>query len=242
MIFSFVVVAAEEHVGGRLAGLLLHHVGDRPARLDRRLLRLQGRQLAGQPLVPGVVVAEPPGEQLVGLLRRPLVGRLGEQVGRPPGLRQLLHLAVGQPTGVEADLGEPDPVGPLALGPLAEPERHLRADRGLQVVGLDVGRLRLAVDEDAGAGRRPGAVVDHAHVVEPAGQQRRPGHHLQGVLPPLVDDVRGDPVGLEPSPQIAQVLHPVDGFVSNDLSEDGDRRPGVNPPQLGRVGGKVRAE
>src|SRR5262249_40399584 len=76
LVAALVVVAAEEDESGRLLGLLLHDVGDRPARPDRGLLLLQGARLAGQRRELRVHPRQPPGEQLVRLGRGALVGRL----------------------------------------------------------------------------------------------------------------------------------------------------------------------
>ena len=104
---------------------------------------------------------QPPVEQLLGLLRRSAC-RPAWRADRPPAaaLASCCGLGPGQARGRRcAGPGARRPLQPLAGVALADLERHLRLDRGLQRVGLDVHRLRLAVDVDLDPGRLAGAVV-----------------------------------------------------------------------------------
>ena len=153
---ALVVLAAEQDVGHRRVGLLLHHVGDRGPRLDRRPRWLRARA-CGWP-APGTsasTVVEPPVEQLVDLggrcaLRPAWPTRYAARVA----LANCAISAGGKRAVVEPQILQREVVDARARVALAELERHRRADRVLQRVGRDVDGLRHAVDVEL-ARRRP---------------------------------------------------------------------------------------
>ena len=90
---------------------------------------------------------------------------------------------------MDPHLADPDVVEPGRRVPLADLERDRGPDRVVQLIGRDVGGLRLAVDVDLHARGLRGSVVGDEHVGPRVQRDLTPGHHFQGVLRPLVDKV-----------------------------------------------------
>ena len=72
---ALVVFAAEEQVGHRRLGALVHHVGDRASRSDRGFFLFETGQLFTQLLGSRVDLAAPPGEDRILICLGTFVGR-----------------------------------------------------------------------------------------------------------------------------------------------------------------------
>ena len=209
---ALVVFAAEEHEGARLAAFLLHHMGDRAPAFDRRLFgfeRLcQLRQLA-EARIEG---PEPPRVQLVGLLRRPLVGRQRGESGRAGRTGEALHFVDRQQTRIESHILNAEVVDPRLRITLSELKRDGRADGFGQFVGHDGAFfLHRSVHENPHASRLARAIVGHEHVRPAVRGQRIARQHLQTILGPTVNQMRSHPAVFDPqipASEVLAVVHP----------------------------------
>ena len=112
--------------------------------------------------------------------------------------------------------------------PPGDRQGHFRPHRVFEAVAGHVDRLRLAVDIDPGSGRTARTVVGDHHVMPFAGLDRRLRDDLDGVVGPVVDQMRAGPVVLQPHVPAAEgvaVVHAGHHGPAADLAGELDPAP-----------------
>ena len=211
-VLGLVVLAAEQHAGGgHRVHLLLLHVGHGAAGADGVALGLEsGEFLAGQDIAR---VASGEIELIEGIRLggRTSLGRKGEEHADRRILGERTDFIGLQLASVDADILDLAIDEVLVLAALADADGDGGSDGIGQLVDLDAGLGRAAVDEDLEAGGFAGAVVGHEDMLPFARLERvLRGDDLEGILRPRMDQVDGVVaiVGEEvPAAEVGGLIH-----------------------------------
>ena len=173
----------------------------------------RARSLACRSFELGIPSSQPPGEKRVGLGLGTLACRPAQERQGAAGADEVRDLLGREDLAMDPHLADPTSSSrePVCRWPTLSGTDG--PDRVVQLIGRDVGGLRLAVDVDLHARGLRRAVVGDEDVGPRVQWDLAAGDHLEGILRPLVDQVGRDLVVLDPevpAPVIVLVVHPRD--------------------------------